>query len=88
MQNDQRPPPGRWWQRGERTRWHAYYAPTSNLQGVLLFLFIALLGGVALAFASLHVFNLGTVRREDGTLGLIGLFCLLLGFYQAWRLTR
>jgi hypothetical protein len=81
-------PPRKLWQFQERTRFHTYYTPTGNLQGVLLFALIAVLGVVAIAFVAVHFVRLHGLQHQDGVLVVVGFLCAILGTWQAWNLSR
>ena len=76
------------WRLAARTKRHAYWKPSSNLPGVLLFALIALLGGVALAATGWKAMANGALGHDDSVLGVIGLFCLALGVWQGFSLAR
>ncbi len=81
-------PPGGWWRRGDRTRRHIYYRPTTNRQGKFLFALIALLGLAALGIAAFNMMRLHTLTHDDSVLGAVGIACILLGIWQIRALSR
>jgi len=85
---NQENPSGKWWRRGPSTRYHRYYWATTNRQGQLLFLLIAMLGFVAAGVAAFHWSQMDALAHGDKMLGGIGLFCIVLGLWQLRALSR
>ena len=88
MNDDRQETPGEWWSAPERTAHHAYYRPTTNVQGILLFALIAAPGVLAVAVAVVHARSGHGLQHRDAVLGAIGIGCVLLGVVQALRLAR
>jgi hypothetical protein len=88
MQDDPEKREGRWWRRGRQTRLHVYYEPTSNVQGILLFSLLAILGAIAVIIAGIHDLQTHSDQHENRVLGGIGLFCLVLALVQIRNLMR
>lgn len=81
-------PSRKWWRRGDGSRYHSYYRPTSNRQGQLLFGLLIVLGLVALGVAGLHWAHIAALAHDDKVLGGIGIGCIALGLWQIRALSR